>query len=168
LSRAGESGTVRFAAVTLSAAYQPAGVKRRQAEIRVLRAVAGVAGGLFTWVVVATVGNLLLRSVWPSYAEVEVAMNFTPAMLVMRLLSGALSSLCAGFLAAWMTKRSRGTVHILACLLVVAFIPVHYKLWDRFPVWYHLVFLFSLVAATIFGAMCYSYYPRRKGKPLAD
>ena len=133
-----------------------------------LRAVAGVAGGLFTWVVVATVGNLLLRIVWPSYAEVEVAMNFTPAMLVMRLLLGALSSLCAGFLAARITKRSRGPVHILACLLVVAFIPVHYELWERFPVWYHLVFLVSLVAATIFGAMCYSYYARRKGEPLAD
>ena len=46
-----------------------------------LRAVAGVSGGLLTWVVVATVGNLLLRAVWPNYAEVEVAMNFTPAML---------------------------------------------------------------------------------------
>ena len=165
LSRAGESGTVRLTAVTPSTAYC---VKRRHAEIRVLRAVAGVAGGLFTWVVVATVGNLLLRIVWPSYAEVEVAMNFTPAMLVMRLLLGALSSLCAGFLAARITKRSRGPVHILACLLVVAFIPVHYELWERFPVWYHLVFLVSLVAATIFGAMCYSYYARRKGKPLAD
>ena len=95
-------------------------------------------------------------------------MNFTPAMLVMRLLLGALSSLCAGFLAARITKRSRGTVHILACLLVVAFIPVHYELRERFPVWYHLVPLVSLVAAAIFGAMCYSYYARRKGKPLAD
>lgn len=132
-----------------------------------LRAVAGVAAGLFTWVVVATVGNLLLRVVWPSYAEVEVAMNFTPAMLVMRLLLGALSSLGAGFLAAWITKRSRGPV-MLACLLLVVFIPVHYELWGRFPVWYHLVFLVTLVAATIFGAMCYSYYARRKGKPLAD
>lgn len=133
-----------------------------------LRAVAGVAGGLFTWVVVATVGNLLLRIVWPSYAEVEVAMNFTPAMLVMRLLLGALFSLCAGFLAARITKGNRGTVHVLGCLLVAAFIPVHYELWDRFPVWYHLVFLASLVAATISGAMCYSYYARQKGEPLAD
>jgi sugar phosphate permease len=89
-------------------------------------------------------------------------------MLVMRLLLGALSSLCAGFLAARITKGSRGTVHMLACLLVVAFIPVHYERWDRFPVWYHLVFLVSLLAATIFGAMCYSYYARRKGEPLAD
>ena len=53
-------------------------------------------------------------------------------------------------------------------LLVVAFIPVHYELWDRFAVWYHLVFLASLVAAIIFGAMCYSYYARRTGEPFAD
>jgi len=53
-------------------------------------------------------------------------------------------------------------------LLVVAFIPVHYEPWDRFAVWYHLVLLASLVAAIIFGAMCYSYYARRKGEPLAD
>jgi len=53
----------------------------------VLRAVAGVSGGLLTWVVVATVGDLLLRAAWPNYAEVEVAMNFTPAMLALRLLN---------------------------------------------------------------------------------
>ena len=132
-----------------------------------LRAVAGVSGGLLTWVVVATVGNLLLRAVWPNYAEVEVAMNFTPAMLALRLLLGALSSLCAGFLAAWITKRGRGTVKTLAGLLLVVFIPVHYRLWDRFPGWYHLVFLVSLVVATFLGAMCYSYYARRNGEPLA-
>jgi hypothetical protein len=84
-----------------------------------------VCGGLLTWVVVATVGNLLLRAVWPNYAEVEIAMNFTPATLALRLLLGALSSLCAGFLAAWITKRGRGTVKTLAGLLLVVFIPVH-------------------------------------------
>lgn len=131
-----------------------------------LRAVAGVAGGLLTWVVVATVGNLLLRAGWPGYAEVEVAMNFTPAMLVLRLLLGALCSLCAGFLAAWIAKRGRGTIKTLAGLLFVVFVPVHYGLWERFPVWYHLVFLVSLVAATFLGAACYLFCARRKGKPL--
>lgn len=132
----------------------------------VLRGAAGVAAGLCTWVVVATAGNLLLRAVWPGYAEVEVAMNFTPAMLILRLLLGAFSSLCAGFVAAWIAKSGRGAVKILAGLLFVAFVPVHYGLWERFPVWYHLVFLVSLVAATILGATCYSY-SARKGEQLA-
>ncbi len=60
-----------------------------------LRAVAGVAGGLIVWVVVATVGNLALRAAWPGYAGVEAAMSFTPAMLLARLVLGAVSSLWA-------------------------------------------------------------------------
>jgi hypothetical protein len=37
-------------------------------------------------------------------------------------------------------------------LLLVAFIPVHIRLWENFPVWYHLTFLLSLVPLTYFGA----------------
>lgn len=123
-----------------------------------LRAIAGIAGGLLAWVVVATVGNRVLRAAWPGYAAVEVAMKFTLAMLLLRLLLGALSSLCAGFFAAWIAKGNRVAVTVLAGLLLVAFIPVHYTLWERFPVWYHLTFLLSLVVATVLGAVSYLHY----------
>jgi hypothetical protein len=108
------------------------------------------------WVVVATVGNLLLRAAWPGYAEVEAAMSFTVAMQLLRLLLGAVSSMCAGFFAAWTTRRNGVSVKVLAALLLVAFVPVHYALWERFPVWYHLIFLLSLVVVTMLGAMIYS------------
>jgi hypothetical protein len=125
-------------------------------EHRMLRAVAGVAGGLIAWAIVATVGNLVLRAVWPAYAAVEAAMNFTLAMLFLRLALGALSSLCAGFFAAWITRRNGASVKVLAALLFAVFISAHYALWDRFPVWYHVVFLISLVVVPVLGAMCYS------------
>jgi hypothetical protein len=127
-------------------------------EARMLRAIGGIAGGLFAWVLVATIGNRVLRAAWPGYAAVEVAMNFTLAMLLLRLLLGALSSLCAGFFAAWIARGNRVAITVLAGLLLVAFIPVHYTLWERFPVWYHLTFLLSLVAVTVLGAMSYSHY----------
>ena len=123
-----------------------------------LRVIGGIAGGLFVWVLVATIGNRVLRAAWPGYAAVEVAMNFTLTMLLLRLLLGALSSLCAGFFAAWIAKGNRVAVTVLAGLLLVAFIPVHYTLWERFPAWYHLTFLLSLVAVTVLGAMSYSHY----------
>ena len=123
-----------------------------------LRAIGGIAGGLFAWVLVATIGNRVLRATWPGYAAVEVALNFTLAMLLLRLLLGSLSSLCAGFFAAWIAKGNRVAVTVLAGLLLVAFIPVHYTLWERFPVWYHLTFLLSLVAVTVLGAMGYLHY----------
>jgi hypothetical protein len=127
-------------------------------EAGVLRIIAAIVAGLFAWVVVATVGNRLLRAALPGYAVVEVAMNFTLTMLLTRLLLGALSSLCAGFFAAWIAKGNRVAVTILAGLLLAAFIPVHYTLWERFPVWYHLTFLVSLAAVTVLGAMIYSRY----------
>ena len=132
-----------------------------------LRAIAAIVGGLFAWVVVATVGNLLLRAAWPGYTEVEVAMNFTLGMLLARLLLGALSSLCAGFLAAWIARRNGTAVKVLAGLLLVAFIPVHFALWERFSVWYHLSFLLSLVAVTVLGAAGYSSYVGQRREPLA-
>jgi len=116
------------------------------------RGIAGVAAGLVAWMLVATLGNLVLRFAWPGYADVEKEMMFTPGMLAARLLLGALSSLCAGLTAAWVAKRDGRVVAILAGVLFALFIPVHYELWSRFPVWYHLVFLASLIVMTLAGA----------------
>jgi hypothetical protein len=60
-------------------------------------------------------------------------MNFTLAMLLGRLLLGALSSLCAGLTLAWIAKRNGSAVKVLGILLTLVFIPVHYHVWDKFP-----------------------------------
>jgi hypothetical protein len=120
------------------------------------RGAAAIVAGLIAWVVVATVGNLLVRAAMGGYAEVEVAMAFTLGMLLLRLLVGAVASFCAGFVAAWISKRNGTAVKILAGVLLVFFLPVHYRLWDKFALWYHLTFLLSLVVVTMLGAMCYS------------
>ena len=119
------------------------------------RAIGGLVGGLVAWFLIATAGNLALRFAWPGYAEVEKAMTFTLAMMVARLVLGVLSSLGAGLTVAWITRGNGRTAQVLAGILLVLFIPVHYWLWDRFPLWYHLTFLVSLVLATVWGAMLY-------------
>jgi hypothetical protein len=43
------------------------------------------------------------------------------------------------------------TVVLPGVLLLIGFIPVHVMLWDKFPVWYHLAFLLSLVPLTYLG-----------------
>ena len=67
------------------------------------RAIGGLVGGLVAWFLIATAGNLALRLAWAGYAEVEKAMTFTLAMMVARLVLGALSSLGAGLTVAWIT-----------------------------------------------------------------
>ena len=120
-----------------------------------VRSIAGVAGGLVVWMLVATLGNLALRFGWPVYADVEKEMTFTLAMLVGRLVLGAVSSLCAGATVAWITKRDARVVAIFAAVLFALFVPVHYNLWGKFPVWYHIVFLASLVVMPLLGAALY-------------
>lgn len=128
-----------------------------------VRGISAIVAGLVVWFLIATIGNLALRIAWVSYAEVEKAMTFTLSMMLARLLLGALSSLCAGLTVAWIAKRNGRIAKALAGILVVLFIPVHFALWDRFPLWYHLVFLGSLVLVTPLGAML---YPRR-ANPLS-
>ena len=36
-------------------------------------------------------------------------------------------------------------------VLLAAFIPEHITLWEKFPVWYHLTFLLSLIPLTFAG-----------------
>jgi len=41
---------------------------------------------------------------------------------------------------------------IVAAIMVVLFLPVHYMLWSKFPIWYHLFFLISLAPTVLIGA----------------
>ena len=117
-----------------------------------IKTIAGIAGGLIIWFIVATVVNLLFRVSWPGYGEAEISMTFTLAMMTARLLLGALSSLCAGLAVARVTMGNGTAAKILGIVLTAIFVPVHYGLWDKFPVWYHAIFLASLFPFTLLGA----------------
>lgn len=117
-----------------------------------MRTVAAVIGGVIAWIVVATIGNFALRALLPGYAGVEEAMTFTAGMQAARLLVGAIASFGAGWAAARIAGMFGRAAWALTIVLVVLFVPVHYGLWDRFPLWYHLAFFASLVVATPAGA----------------
>ena len=123
------------------------------ANTSTMKTVTAVIVGLVTWIVVATIVNFLLRAWWPHYHEAETAFNFTPGMKLVRLALGALASVCSGFVAAWIANGRRTAAIALGILLLVLFIPNHYLLWEKFPVWYHLTFLVSLFPLTLLGAM---------------
>ena len=124
-----------------------------QANTSPMKTVAAVIVGLVTWILVATLVNFPLRAWWPHYHEAETAFNFTLGMKLFRLALGALASVCSGFVAAWIANGHRTAAIALGILLLVLFIPNHYLLWEKFPVWYHLTFLVSLFPLTLLGAM---------------
>ena len=118
----------------------------------ILKTIGAVIAALVTWFFVATVLNLALRAWWPHYHEAETAFNFTFAMKLTRLALGAISSLSAGLVAAWLGKGHMRAATFTGIVLLGLFIPNHYLLWDKFPVWYHLTFLVSLLPLTLLGA----------------
>jgi hypothetical protein len=118
----------------------------------VFKTVCAVIAALITWFFIATVVNLALRASWPHYHETEATFGFTFAMKLTRLALGAISSLGAGFVAAWIDKNQMKAATLTGIVLLGLFIPGHYRIWDKFPVSYHLTFLVSLFPLTLLGA----------------
>ncbi|HEY1873872.1 MAG TPA: hypothetical protein VGG67_05650 [Steroidobacteraceae bacterium] len=116
------------------------------------RPILAFAVGLVVWVLVISVLNRALRVFVLGYAAAEPTMSFTLGMLAARLVIAALTSIIAGAVAAWIAPSSPRLPVLLGAALLVAFIPVHGRLWSLFPFWYHLVFLATLIPLVILGS----------------
>ncbi len=116
------------------------------------RAILAFAAGLVLWIVVISVLNRGLRVLVGGYAAAEPTMSFTLGMLAARLAIAAVTSLIAGAIAGWVAPASARVPVLLGAALLVAFIPVHLRLWSLFPFWYHLVFLATLVPLVVLGS----------------
>jgi hypothetical protein len=114
-----------------------------------LRLVGGVVLGLVIWMAGVTVLNFGLRAGLPGYAAVEKAMAFTLVMMIARLSISALASLASGYGAAWLGGQRAAM--IAGVVLLIIFLPIHYYLFDKFPLWYHLTFLVSLPVLSVAG-----------------
>jgi len=72
-------------------------------------------------------------------------------MMICRLILGLVSSLSAGFVCAAIAHH-RVAPKVAAAIMVILFLPVHYMLWQKFPIWYHLFFLITLAPTVLIGA----------------
>jgi len=118
-----------------------------------IRSTIAVIAGLLAWGICAVVLNLLLRLTLPGYTAAEPQMQFTTGMMLARLaLPGGIPSVAAGFIGAWITPRNGRVIAVLITILLLVFVPAHYNLWTKFPLWYHVTFLGSLILLTWFGA----------------
>lgn len=115
------------------------------------RRIVGVVAGLALWMAVATLAGVMLRGTWPAYAKVADQMAFTLPMMIARLSIGALATLVAGALTTVLARRSALSAVATGLILLVLFVPEHIRLWTKFPVWYHLTFLLSLLPITYLG-----------------
>jgi hypothetical protein len=116
------------------------------------RSIFALLAGLVLWALVATLVNRGLRAGLPGYALAEPTLTFTLDMKVARLILAALASLVAGAATGRIAPSRTALPWVLGAMILAAFIPVHVQLWAKFPVWYHLTFLGTLVPLVALGA----------------
>jgi hypothetical protein len=114
--------------------------------------------GLVVWVLVASLLNRGLRVGLTGYAAAEPTLSFTLGMKLARLILGAFASLAAGATIAAIARSSPRLPWVVGGILLVTFVPGHIRIWTKFPVWYHLVFLTTLVPLVALGA---AFFRRR-------
>lgn len=118
-----------------------------------VRAAGSIIGGLVTWIIFVTLLNLGLRAALPDYHAAEATLQFTAAMKAGRLIEAALSSILAGAVTRLIAPANRSGAWIVGFILLAIFLPVHVRIWDRLPVWYHLTFLLSLIPLVVVGGL---------------
>ena len=134
--------------------------------MQAVKTILAVIGAIVAWIVVATLGNFVLRAALPGYVAVEKSMEFTLAMLCARLMLGVVSTIAAGFVVGWLTARRPVPVRAFALVLLLCFVPMHVQLWSKFPVWYHVLFLGSLVPLALWGAALSGKIGKRRNETI--
>jgi hypothetical protein len=117
------------------------------------RSILACLAGLLTWAVVVTVINRVLRLSLPNYTTAEHTLQFTLGMKWVRLLMAIVTSLVAGAVTRWISPSSRWAPLIVGGVVLAMFVPAHIALWSKFPVWYHLTFLLTIIPAVLVGAL---------------
>ena len=123
------------------------------------RSLLACLAGLLTWLVVVTVIDRVLRLTIADYTVAEKTLQFTLSMKWARLLMANATSITAGAVTRWVAPSSRGPAWIVGGIVLAVFVPAHIAIWSRFPVWYHLTFLLTILPAVLAGAAL----PRRPG-----
>ena len=119
--------------------------------------------GLVTWAVVVTVINRVLRLSLPNYTVAEHTLQFTLGMKWARLVMAMVTSLVAGAVTRWISPSSRWAPLTVGCVVLAMFLPAHIAIWSKFPTWYHLTFLLTIVPAVLVGALL----PPRRNKDVS-
>jgi len=130
------------------------------------RAILAFLAGLATWLLVVSVLDRGLRIALAGYAVAEPKMTFTLGMMAARLAIAAVTSVIAGAVAGWISPMGVRVAWVMGAILLAVFLPEHARLWNAFPVWYHLTFLVTLVPLVVLGS--WLTRTRTSGRPAAD
>jgi glycerol-3-phosphate acyltransferase PlsY len=117
------------------------------------RSILACLAGLLTWMIVVSLINRVLRLGLPDYSAAEHTLQFTLVMKWARLLMAITTSIVAGAVTRWVSPSSRWAPLIVGVIVFALFLPAHIAIWSKFPIWYHLTFLLTIIPAVLVGTL---------------
>lgn len=129
-----------------------------------LRNIGSIVVGLVAWVVIVSILDRCMRIAWPEYAAALPTFAFTLPMMFARLSEAAITTIIGGLVNRLLARTPLWPAAIQGVIILLFFLPIHYKVWHSFPVWYHLTFLGSLIPLTLVGA---ALVPQHSAKAAA-
>ena len=117
------------------------------------RSILACLAGLLTWMIVVSLIDRLLRLSLPGYTAAEHTLQFTLGMKWARLVMAMVTSLAAGAVTGWISPSSRWPAWVVGVVVLAMFLPAHIAIWSKFPAWYHLTFLLTIIPAVVAGAL---------------
>ncbi len=130
------------------------------------RSILACLAGLAAWVVVVSVIDRILRLALRDYTVAEHTLHFTLTMKVARLLMAAVTSVAAGAITRLVAPSSRWAPTMVGVIVLAMFLPAHISIWSKFPVWYHLTFLLTIVPLVVLGAQIHPHRTTGLNVPL--
>jgi len=116
-----------------------------------MRSFLGILAGFFTVPIVSVSCDYAFHAIHPAYAP---GVYIGGGMALIVLIYGNLSVLLGGYVTGIIAKH-RFVINglILGCLGLLIAVPVHiFKIWNQWPVWFHIVDLLLVVPVSIWGA----------------
>jgi hypothetical protein len=115
------------------------------------RAIGAILAGLVTFVALEYIASQVAKGIWPAYALAAPSRAYALNMLLARQGAGMLITLAAGAAAAWVGRGERRAALWFGLALLVGGVVNHIQIWDKYPVWYHLLFFAWIVPLAVLG-----------------
>jgi hypothetical protein len=116
-----------------------------------LRGVGAILAGLAVFAGLEFVAVQLAIALWPAYALAAPTRDYTLEMLLVRLSAGALGCWASGAVAARVHRGARQAALMLGVTLLAGSVVWHIKIWEQYPVWYHLSWFACIVPFAVLG-----------------
>ena len=107
--------------------------------------------GFLAFEAVVLIFLLAARTGWAAYADAEPTRAYSLGMFLARLVVGALATVVGGLVTARLDRGTRQVALMFGVLLLLISVVWHVRIWDQYPVWYHLSWFACIVPASLIG-----------------